>query len=208
MSRRLAPRAPLAFESLALTLVALTVVALVAAGCGSSSNQGSSSVAARVLSPSLPPTLPAAAVPYLPSVHRPLTAAFLAREAEVPSLTVRLSGWGYEAGADRYFQGESKRLQLVDSRTLRFRDPAGASAYVAFMRGHLSPILGSFPQVRAFTADAAGRGIVASGQECQCHLANPSFLAVVAHGPTVTWLEINGPGATRRRLDTLIARAP
>jgi hypothetical protein len=188
----------------ALGLAALALAA--ASGCGSSSgaNPGSSSAAA----PVLPPTLPAAAVPYLPSVHKPLTAAFLAREAEVPSLTVRLSGWGFQAGADRYFQGESKRLQVVDSRTLRFRDPTGASAYVAFMRGHLSPILGSFPEVRTFTADAAGRGILAAGQECQCHLANPSFLALVAHGPTVTWLEINGPGATRRGLDALIARAP
>ncbi len=191
----------------ALGLAALALAA--ASGCGSSSSSSSganpgSSPAAAVL----PPTLPAAAVPYLPSVHKPLTAAFLAREAEVPSLTVRLSGWGYQAGADRYFQGESKRLQVVDSRTLRFRDSAGASAYVAFMRAHLSPILGSFPEVRTFTADAAGRGILAAGQECQCHLANPSFLALVAHGPTVTWLEINGPGATRRGLDALIARAP
>jgi hypothetical protein len=194
----------------ALGLAALALAA--ASGCGSSagansssnSNHGSSSAAA----PVLPPTLPPAAVPYLPSVHKPLTAAFLAREAEVPSLTVRLSGWGYEAGADRYFQGESKRLQLVDSRTLRFRDPAGASAYVAFMRAHLSPILGSFPKVRRFIANAAGPGILATGQECQCHLANPSFLALVARGPTVTWLEINGPGATRRGLDALIAQAP
>jgi hypothetical protein len=190
-------------------VVCLAALALLAAAtaCGSSSSSsspGSSSAAA----PVLPPTLPAAAIPYLPSTHKSLTAAFLAREAEVPSLTVRLSGWGYEAGADRYFQGESKRLQVVDSRTLRFRDASGAAAYVAFMRGHLSPILGSFPVVRRFSSDAAGRGILATGQECQCHLANPSFLAMVAHGPTVTWLEINGPGATRRGLDALIARAP
>lgn len=199
MSRRLVPW-PLALVSLAL--------ALALAACGSGSGSGSTSTGSSAAAAAVPPTLPAAAVPYLPSVHKPLTAAFLAREAEVPSLTVRLSGWGYEAGADRYFQGESKRLQVVDSRTLRFRNPAGAGAYVKFMRGHLSPILGSFPTVRAFAVDAGERGILAAGQECQCHLANPSFLALVAHGSTVTWLEINGPGATRRRLDALIARAP
>ncbi len=170
------------------TLLAATAIA----GCGSSSGPTV-----------IPPTLPAAAVPYLTSVHKPLTAAFLAHEAEAPSLRARLSAWGFEGAADRYFQGESKRLQVVDSRTLRFRDASGATAFVSFMRSHLDPYLGSYPLIKPF-----GRGILASGQECQCHLANPSYLALVAHGATVTWLEINGPGATKRSLSGLIARAP
>jgi hypothetical protein len=184
--------------------VTLALVALALAACGSTSTSSTSSTSSAAAAP---PTLPAAAVPYLPSVHKPLTAAFLAREARVPSLTLRLNGWGFEAGADRYFQGESRRLQLVDSRTLRFRDPSGAAAYVAFMRAHLGPILGSFPRIRTFSPGAR-HGIVAIGQECQCHLANPALLAVVSRGSTVTWLEINGPGATRGRLAALIARAP
>ena len=56
---------------------------------------------------------------------------------------------------------------------------------------------------------SAGRtGFVATAQECQCHLANPAYLAAVARGGTVSWLEINGPGASRRMLTALLARAP
>lgn len=170
----------------------IVLVALVLAGCGSSS--GSTVV---------PPTLPPAAVPYLTSVHKPLTAAFLAREAQAPGLVRLLDGWGFEAAADRYFQGESRRLQVVDSRTLQFRGASGAAAYVDFMRLHLDPYLGSYPKVKPF-----GSGIMATAQECQCHLANPAYLAVVARGREVTWLEINGPGATRGQLTALVQRAP
>jgi hypothetical protein len=154
-----------------------------------------------------PPTLSPAAVPYLASTRRSLSVAGLAREAQAPQLAARLGRWGFVAGAERYFQGESRRLQVVDSRTLRFRRAVGAAAYVVFMQKHLSAILGSYPKVQPLAADAR-RGVLVVGQECQCHLANPSLLAIVARGGTVSWLEINGPGATRRRLATLLARAP
>ncbi len=183
------------------------------AGCGSSSaahssssshasSAGHSSAAA-----ALPRTLAASAVPYLPSTRRALSASFLARESQVQGLVGRLAGWGYVAGAQRYFQGESRKLQVVDARTLRFRGAPGASAFVGFMRGHLNAYLGSFPKLRSLVLGGRS-GVVAAGQECQCHLANPSYLALIARGGTVTWLEINGPGATRGRLAALLARAP
>ncbi len=169
--------------------------ALLCAGCGAAS------------APPAVPTLPAGAVAYLPSTVKPLTASRLAREAQAPGLRARLGGWGFVVGRQRYFQGESRRLQVVDSRTLRFRAGSGASAFVGFLRAHLVPYLGGFAAVRPFTS--AGRsGFVATAQECQCHLANPAYLAAVARGGTVTWLEINGPGASRRMLAALIARAP
>jgi hypothetical protein len=171
------------------------VAALVIAGCGGGS---------RATPPS---TLPAAAVPYLPSSLKPLTAAGLAREARAPGLSRNLSDWGYLAGSDRYFQGESRQLQVVDSRTLRFKSARGASAFVEFVREHAGAYLGSFPRVRGFASEGR-RGILAVAQQCQCHLANPAYLGVVSRGPTVTWLEINGPGATPRRLSALLAHAP
>lgn len=185
-------------------LVAIAAV-LTVGGCA-----GGSGVKAPVtVSPTIvaPATLPPGAVPYLPSSRKTLTARGLAREAGAPALISELGGWGYLAGADRYFQGESRQLQLVDSRTLRFRAASGASAFVGFVRGHASAYLGSFPLVHRF-ASRGRSGIIAVAQECQCHLANPAYLGVVSRGPTVTWLEINGPGATPRRLAALIADAP
>jgi hypothetical protein len=177
-----------------LLLVPLACVA----ACGSS---GGSSVA-----PALP-TLSPHAVPYLPSRFSHLSAAQLAREAGAPALRRELGAWGYLAGADRYFQGESRQLQVVDSRMLRFRNAAGAAKFIAFIRVHASVYLGSYPGMRHF-ASRGRSGILATAQECTCHLANPAFLAVVSRGGSVTWLEINGPGATAGRLAQLISAAP
>lgn len=169
--------------------------ALTAAACGSSTRAGGI------------PTLPARSIRDLPSTRTTLTPAFLARETEAAPLRAQLQSWGFIAGARRYFQGESHTLQLVDSRTLRFRGSAGAAAFVGFLQTHLDPYLGSFARTRRFTAQGRS-GFLAVGQECQCHLANPTYLAAVAARGTVTWLEINGPGATPGRLAALLARAP
>jgi hypothetical protein len=170
-------------------------VALTAVACGSSTRAGGI------------PTLPARSVPGLPSARTTLTPAFLARETQAAPLRAQLRSWGFIAGARRYFQGESHTLQLVDSRTLRFRGATGAAAFVGFLRTHLDAYVGSFAHTSHFTAQGRS-GFLAVGQECQCHLANPTYLAAVAARGTVTWLEINGPGATPRRLAALLARAP
>jgi hypothetical protein len=168
--------------------------ALTAVACGSSTRAGGIA------------TLPARSVPGLPSTRTTLTPAFLARETQAAPLRARLRSWGFMAGARRYFQGESHTLQLVDSRTLRFRGAAGAAAFVGFLRGHLDSYVGSFARTRRFTAQGRS-GFLAVGQECQCHLANPTYLAAVSARGTVSWLEINGPGATPGRLAALLARA-
>lgn len=185
------------------------VFATTLTGCGSSgtSSPPSDTVASSLKHLVVPKTLAAEAVKYLPSTAKPLSVGFLARESGSPQLRAQLPAWGYLIGADRYFQGESRKLQVVDSRTLRFRSAAGASSFVEFMRGHLSSYIGSLPRIRRFST--LGRtGILATGQPCACHLAEPSLLAIVARGSTVTWLEINGPSATPGALGSLIARAP
>jgi hypothetical protein len=155
-----------------------------------------------------PPALAASAVPYLPSRARALPAATIAREAALPPLRDRLRAWGYVNGTVRAFQGESRRrLQVVDSRTLQFRAPAGARAFVAYVRAHAPSFLGGAMEPRAF-ASRGRHGLLVRAQPCACHLATPALLAVVGRGPRVTWLEINGPGATRAELRRLAARAP
>jgi hypothetical protein len=181
------------------------LLGLLAVLVASTSGCGSSGASASTTAP--PATLPPHVVPYLPSTIHTLTRAGLAREAGAPTLRGQLRSWGFQTGADRYFQGESRQLQVVDSRALRFNSPSGASQFVDFVRLHAAVYLGSYPRMRAFSS--RGRtGILATAQPCTCHLANPAFLAVVTRGGVVTWLEINGPGATAHRLATLIAMAP
>lgn len=176
-------------------------VAVTLAGCGTTSP----TAAAPNASTGELTVLPARAVAYLPSSRKVLTAAWLAKESGTPSLGSDLRAWGFQRGAERYFQGESRRLQVVDSRTLRFRSAAGATAFVRFVATHPSPYVGSFARVQGFSVDGR-RGKLLIAQPCQCHLANPAFLALVSRGPTVSWLEINGPRATRTALVTLMAR--
>lgn len=181
---------------------ALAASAACVAACGSSR---AITVDSKVALP--PPTLSPRAVPYLPSRFSMLTPDKLAREAGAPALRGQLGAWGFLDGADRYFQGQSRQLQVVDSRMLRFRRATGADKFIAFVRAHASVYLGSFPGMRGFSSRGRS-GILVTAQECSCHLANPAFLAVIARGGNVTWLEINGPGATAARLAQLIAAAP
>jgi hypothetical protein len=157
--------------------------------------------------PAAPPVLSAAAVAYLPSTVRRLTAASLGREIRRPALTAALRRWRFASAAERSFQGESRRLTVVDSRTLDFATAAGARAYVGFVHTHAAVYLGAYPTVRRFTS--AGRsGWMFRAQSCACPGATALWLGVTSAGRRVTWLEINGPDATSRTLRALAARAP
>jgi hypothetical protein len=178
--------------------VLLGAIALGASACGG---------ADKVASGPPPPVLSASAVSYLPSTVHPLTAARLAREIRRPALAGELARWGFVAAAERSFQGESHRLNVVDSRTLQFSGAAGARAYVAFVRANAATYLGAYPMARRFVS--AGRsGWMFRAQSCACPGATPLWLGVASAGPRVTWLEINGPDATAATLRKLAANAP
>jgi hypothetical protein len=172
----------------------------VLAGCGSSEPP-------RPAATVRPPALPARAVPYLDSTTRVLTPANLARETRLDALPRQLTQWGFAGATVRTFQGESKRLQVVESRTLRFRSPGGATAFLRLVRANLGAFYPGALTPRPFVS--RGRhGLVVKAAPCTCHMASPAYLGVVAAGPTVTWLAINGPRATVRTLTRLAAQAP
>jgi hypothetical protein len=178
---------------------ALAIAAILAGGCGSTAERRAPAVH--------PPTLPAAAVPYLPSKERALSAAALAEETGLAGLAGRLREWGYEGGTSRYFQGQSKRLQVVDARAYRFASPTGADELARTMRAEREAFFPGAGATRAFSAGRR-RGFAIEGLACACHLAQPTFFAVLSDGRTVTSLEINGPRASLRALRALAARAP
>jgi hypothetical protein len=155
-----------------------------------------------------PPALAASALPYLPSKVSQLSASDLAKDASVSSLPSTLDRLGYQSGSQRIFQGPSKqRLEYVQSRTLRFQTAAGARGFVSFVRDHAGAYVGFGPKLRLLRSGAR-EGTLIVAPLCACHMAQPALLAVVSAGRNVTWLEINGPGATRAALNALLARAP
>jgi len=186
-------RAPARILNAAALLPVVAVLAL--AGCGSSS------------ATPLPPALAGSAVAYLPSHVSRVTTTDLEQDTTLPGMAGRLSGWGYVSGAERSFQGTSKRLEVVVARTLDFKSAAGARGFVTFVGSHAAAYVGQVPQVHPLRQ--AGRtGVLIVEPQCACHMAQPALLAVVSSGSRVSWLEINGPAATAAALEALLTRMP
>lgn len=175
---------------------AALVAALIVAACGTASASSSPGAHESIR------LLTASAVPDIPYTTAVLTVAELARDADIAGLASKFASWGYVEGAERTFQGESRHLTFVVSRSLVFRDAAGADAYVSFVHSHATAFFG-IAGVQALLAQ--GRpGWVFTPAACACHLANPVLVGVVSEGPAVAWLEINGPEATHALLVALL----
>jgi hypothetical protein len=167
-----------------VTRPALLAALLIAAACGTASTPSADGAG----------LLSASAVPGVPYTTTVLTVVELSRDASVPDLGSKISALGYVQGAERTFQGESKHLTFVVSRSLTFQDAAGATAYVALVHDNAT----------AYFGVAGVQPLVAQGRQgwqftpsaCACHLANPVVVGAVSSGPDVSWLEINGPDAT------------
>ena len=180
------------------TVGAVLALALAVTACGSSSGRAHAGAPSGVL--------PTAAVAGLAVVTKPLTGQEVQKDSTAPDLAARLAGWGYTGGWQRTFQGESRRLTLVVSRSLRFKTSPGAAAFVAYMHQKV----GSFyPFALTRPLGMPGRaGWVIRPPLCGCHMATPLVVGVAAQGRKVSWLEINGPQASTRLLTQLLARTP
>ena len=89
------------------------------------------------------------------------------------------------------------------SRSLAFDDHTGAEAFAAFVRANAAAYFGTGVTVHRLVAgDGSGSRFVPP--PCPCHMANPEEVGVTVDGSTVTWLEINGPDATKPELIRLL----
>jgi len=183
----------------------LFVASLLLAGCGTSVTQATTVATPQPATASIG-LLPASAAPWLPAVTHRFSAGAVSKESTVPGLAGRLEQWGYTGGWDRTFQGESRRLTFVDSQLLTFRARAGATAFVAYLHGHVGDF---FPLANVQPLSIRGRsGWTFEPPECACHMANPYWIGVVTSGRDVFWLAINGPLATSGALRSLLGKIP
>jgi hypothetical protein len=147
------------------------------------------------------------AVPGLSAEDRALDAAALTHDAPLPAMAGNLKRWGFLGGHEREFKGASKTFTDVISRTLLFRRPAGAAAYVAFVADHAASFWG--PGSAVHPVKSAGRtGFFVRGASCGCHRESPILVTVVSRRSRVSWLLVNGPGATRASAEALADRMP
>lgn len=177
--------------------------ALVLVSCGAVHDRPSSDGPPAVV---VAPVLTTDAVPGVPSTTKDVTASDLAKDASIPGLVSKIASFGFVAGRERTFQGESKHLTYVLSRSLAFASSAGANGFVAFVRSEAVPFFGLGTRVQPL--EAQGRdGWLFAPPACACHLANPVLVGVLRDGRDVVWLEINGPDATRSVLLGLLRPA-
>ena len=174
------------------------MILLAASGCGRAASQHGAVVSTAAL-----PVLAASAVPGIPPVTVRLTPADLGKDAVIAGLAAKISSWGYLAGRQRTFQGESHHLTLVVSRALLFRNSAGARHYAAFVRDHRAAFFGVGVLAQHLSGSGSS-GWLFAPPLCACHLANPALIGVLNAGTRVIWLEINGPTATRALLVRLL----
>lgn len=168
----------------------LLIVLLLLAGCGSSA------------APQAEPVLPTDALPGLDATTEPVTADDLAADF---GTDVQVDG--FVSGTERVFQGESHGLDRVVSRTLEFESVAAAKAYVDLARTHVDDLYGA--GTTAEPLEAGGRqGYLVDPAACACHRASPTLTAVLAGGPRVTYLEVNGGGVDPAAVEALLAQAP
>jgi len=150
--------------------------------------------------------LPVSAVTGLPAVTRALTSADLQKVAGLQGLTARLGRWGYQRGWQRTFQGESRRLTLVVSRSLTFATAGGAAAFVSYLDKHVGSVY-PFAITKQLTVGGQS-GWLIKPPMCACHMAQPFYVGLTAAGRQVRWLEINGPRATSALVTRLLAVSP
>jgi hypothetical protein len=163
---------------------------LVLGGCGSSAP------------PEAQPVLSTDALPGLEETTEPVTAEDLAAD-----FGTGVSVDGLVSGTERVFQGESHDLDRVVSRTLEFESPEAAAGYVELVRAHVDDIYGV--GTTAKPVEEGGRaGYVIDPAACACHRASPTLTGVVSEGSRVTYLEINGDGATPKTLVQFLRVAP
>ena len=169
-------------------MLALLLVTL--AGCGSSRP------------PEAQPALPASAVPGLEATTEPVSAEDLAAD-----FGSDVAVEGFVSGTERVFQGESHDLSRVVSRTLEFESPEAAKAYVDLVRAHVDDLYGV--GTTAEPLENGGRsGYLIDPAACACHRAAPTLTAVLARGPRVTYLEVNGGGVDPAAVEALLTQAP
>ena len=171
----------------------MLAIAVCVTGCGS----------AAAPAPAVTGVLPVRAIGGLPSRTQPLTAIDVQKNSSLHTLAARLGRWGYRGGWQRTFQGESRRLTLVVSRSLMFGTRAGAAAFVSYLESHLDSF---YPFAVSHPLSANGQsGWLIKPPMCACHMAEPFYVGVTVTGREVRWLEINGPRASIPLLRSLLA---
>ena len=152
-------------------------------------------VVAACARPASPPTIPADAVPSVPTRIRTIDAATLANDAiDREGFLALLDEAGFVAATERSGTDRPHGLDRVIVRALAFDSAEGASTALAWFRAHASDILGSAEQVSEIQVDGVGEAVPVfrhTPSDC-CPKATVAYLAAWREDTTVITLEMAG----------------
>jgi hypothetical protein len=192
--------------------VILATALLVAVGCGSGDPgaDAPATSARATTSPSSSSSPPILADDALPGyvVHRSdLDVSSLARDALEPAaLASLLDDAGFVGGTEARFTARREALIEVVARVLRFGDPSGAAAYLAWFERHAADLLGSETQP-ARVPRAVPDGVAFAHGVCGgCTKDTFQYVVAWTRGPYAITLRVGGPAAGPRAADPLAAR--
>jgi len=94
----------------------------------------------------------------------------------------------------------------VISRTVQFDTPAGASAYLDYLRANANTVYGVSTQKPQ--SNRGRSGVVVHPQACACHMAAGTFMGLLQDGSRVSYLSLTGPKASASLLQQLETLAP
>src|SRR5205085_3672625 len=115
------------------------------------------------------------AVPGVASTTSDLSMNELAKDAPIHGLASKIASFGYRDGRERTFQGESRHLTLVVSRSLVFGDQSGAESFTAFVHANAAAYFGAGVEVHPL--GSGGRsGWMFVPPACACHGSNPAYV--------------------------------
>jgi hypothetical protein len=186
-------------RSRVLTTVLIAAFAMGMVGCAP---QGQSVVKASDSQASLS-LLAESPTPGLAATTTQVTPASMQAEGTVQGVADELVAAGFVAGRQRTFQGPSKDLTLVRDREFLFESAQGAKQYLDSVRGKATAYFGEATGISELKSGSR-TGYLFVPPECACHGANPVLTAVLADGPRLSWVTINGPMATKQRLQQVL----
>ena len=182
-----------------LTGLLIVIGAMCLGGCAPSAQPPSPSV----ISANPLPLLELSPTPGLAATTIDVTPASLQAEGTVKGVADELTAAGFVAGRQRTFQGPSKDLTLVRDREIVFQSPAGAQRYLGSVHAKAVEYFGEATGVSEFQSGSR-TGYLFVPAQCACHGANPVLTAVLTDGARLSWVTINGPMATKQRLQQVL----
>jgi hypothetical protein len=175
-------------------LLPLAVLVVVLAGCGGSGTD-------------VPEPLATTVVPGLESRDRDLAADVLTADAFEPApLAELLDDGGYAGGRERELTGHTPSFDHVIARTLRFDDPAGADAYLDWVRAHTLDLVGRTRPLDPYPV--GDRFLLFELLPCStCKKQLPTLVAVWRRGGAVGYVLASGRDADRASVRRLVDAA-